>query len=686
MKAIVKKIIMFIPILNTIFLYRKGILSVFFKKYGSSPLSRLEKYKAYLSIFLCNNFIISNNKIKRNNRLLSRIKIIDNKKSSFFYSIDESTLIVPLKNNNRIGNLTPDYTVLLDSSISSLEKKYKEFKQVIPVLEDIKLYCGRCIAFLEEENLLYNEQKIYYLKRLVDHVAETFFEAIQRILFINYLLWQEGHKLIGIGHLDKILFPYYKHDIDNGILDKDKAFHFIKEFLVVLHNNYEYKSNTLTGDTGQIIILGGLSEDGTYICNDLTYMFIDALKELQIPDPKILLRVHRLMPLELLQTSLRCIQTGIGCPLFANDEVIIPKLIDFGYEKKDVYGYGTSACWEPFVIGKSADANNVASFNFLIPLQEALFSNKEDYVDYTHFLLAYKQNLQIYIQKIMMRLTAISWEPAPLLSLFIDNCIEKQLDVSEGGAKYIHYGITTVALANAVNSILNIKKYVYELKILSLFELKKILLNNYDGHSEGEYDNIRKLFENEQTRYGVDNDEVLDVTNDIIMFTTEVISKNRSEGSNRKIKFGLSSPSYISASSDILATPDGRKKGSPFAVHISNDKAADFTSLFSFASKINYSENRFNGNVVDCIVSPHFIRDNFDKFILMIYNSFISGIFEMQFNVMDSTTLIQAKENPEQFQHLIVRVWGFSAYFNDLPEEYKNVLIKRTIEHEHAYN
>jgi formate C-acetyltransferase len=680
MKSTIKKIIKSMPLINIMLLYRQGILSVVSKKQRNTSLSRLERYRMYLSTFFSNNFIISNNPVKRNHQLWLQVKITDNKDSPFFYSIDISMIILSLKHS--IGNLTPDYTVLLESSLSLLEKKCTGYKQAASAWQDIILYCNRCIEYLKKTNGQYNEQKIYYLKRLITHKAETFSEAIQRILFTNQLLWQEGHKLIGIGHLDRILFSYYKHDIDNGILNKEKAFCLIKEFLMTLHDYYEYKSNNLLGDTGQIIILGGLSEDGTYICNDLTNMFIKAIAELQIPDPKVFLRVHRLMPLELLQASVRCIQTGIGCPLFGNDEVIIPKLLDFGYEKKDVYGYGTSACWEPFIIGKSSDANNIASLNFVIPLQETLFSDEEDYTDYNYFLSAYKQKLQVYIQTLIRYITHISWDPAPLLSLFMDDCIEKQLDISEGGAKYGHYGITTVGLANVVNSLLNIEKYVYKLKILSFSDLKKALLNNYEGGGS----DIQKLFKDEPIRYGVDNDEVLAITNDLMVFTTRIINEHNPAGSKRKIKFGLSSPGYISASYNILATPDGRKKNTPFVVHISNDRAFDFTGLFSFASKINYSENRFNGNVVDCIVSPNFIKDNFDKFVSMIYSSFVSGIFEMQFNVISSATLIQAKKNPEGFHHLIVRVWGFSAYFNDLPEEYKNVLIERTIQHEYAYN
>jgi formate C-acetyltransferase len=679
MKAVVKKIIKSMPVFSVLIQYRQAVASVYSKNYRNHSATGLKRYKIYLSILFHNSFIVSNNPIKRNRQLLSKVNIVDDTQSPFFYSIDQSVLTLSRK--SKIGNLTPDYTVLLESSISALEKNVDGFELASSALKDIKAYCLRCIDNLEKSKSIYKEIKIEHLRRMLKNKAETFHESLQRILFVNQLLWQEGHSLIGLGHLDKILYPYYKHDIDNGVFDKERALYLIKEFLITLHGSYAYKSNVLLGDTGQIIVLGGLTEEKTYLCNDLTYMFIQALMELQIPDPKILLRVHRLMPLELLQKSVRCIQTGIGCPLFANDEVIIPKLSDFGYEQNDVYNYGASACWEPFIIGKSSDANNVYSLNFMLPLQAVLFSGRNDYKTYYAFLAAYKQELYSYIQKCITKVFQISWESAPLLSLFTDYCIERKLDISNGGAKYNNYGFTTVALANVINSLLNVKKYIYELQALSLPELIDILLNNYNGREDAQ-----KLFKNEPVRYGVDNDEVLALTNDLLGFVTKAIEENTPSKTGRKIKFGLSSPSYISAANNMPATPDGRNYNSPFVVHISNDKAVDFTSIFSFASKVDYSQNRFNGNVVDCIVSSHFIENNFDQFVLLLYNSFVLGIFEMQFNVLSSAVMLEAKKHPEQFERLIVRVWGFSAYFNDLPEDYKDMLIERALEHEYANN
>jgi formate C-acetyltransferase len=677
MKKNIKTIIKSISLFKIFFIYKAMIVSVYLKKYRNCKKTKFERYISYIMIFLSHKFILTRNSVKRTRKLLLTSKITDIESSPFFYSIDFS--IIPYARDMVIGNLTPNYTVLLHNSLISLINNHDDSNQFLIIYRYISSYCNKCIKYIEKTNSKYKNQKLYHLNRITSDKAETFYEAMQRLLFTNQLLWQENHNLIGMGHLDKILYPYYIHDINNNIMNKNDIYNLVKDFIITIHNGYQFKSNNLLGDTGQIIILGGYDKE-QYVCNDLTYMFIHALTELKLPDPKILLRVHRLMPLELLQESIKCIQTGIGSPLFANDEIIIPALIDFGYEE-DAYGYGVSACWEPLIIGKSADANNIYSINFIKPLQNLLFSNKYNLSNFNDFIFAYKQELREALKTGINEVSKIKWERAPLLSLFIDNCVENNLDISDHGAKYNNYGFTTVALSNTVNSLININKYVYILKIINLSDLVDILSNNYADN-----DDLQKLFKNEQICYGLDNDDVLNITNDILEFTSKTIKENTPVSSKHKYKFGLSSPNYITDSVNSPATPDGRNNNSAFSVHISNDKAVDFNSLFAFASKIDYSGNKINGNVVDFMVSPTFIDNNFDKFVSMIYYSFVSGIFEMQFNVISSNLLIQAKKTPGLFRNLVVRVWGFSAYFNDLPDEYKDVLINRVIEHENAHN
>ena len=141
--------------------------------------------------------------------------------------------------------------------------------------------------------------------------------------------------------------------------------------------------------------------------------------------------------------------------------------------------------------------------------------------------------------------------------------------------------------------------------------------------------------------------------------------------------------SYIDESREFEATFDGRRIGEPFIVHISSDITSNpYTELIQFASKLDYNKASFNGNVIDFMVTPSFIESNKEKFLDFLILSTKVGFFQMQMNVVSSEILIKAKKNPKEFPDLIVRVWGFSAYFNDLPEEYKNLLIERALKSE----
>lgn len=610
-------------------------------------------------------------------RLLSKCNININKEG-FIYSIDSYKV---LNNKKRIlDNFTIDYSIILDNSLEDLINKEKLIdnidyrNNVLNVLDGINIILDKEINKLSDSKRLDKDKYLGYLNNIKDGKCKSFEEALQRILFFNQLLWQTNHMLNGLGRLDLLLDKYYEKDKDN--YTEDEIINIIKDFLLKLHDNYWYKSNSLLGDTGQIIILGGTLEDNTYFSNDLTYYFIRCIKELQIPDPKILLRVNKDVPKDLMELSLSCIKTGVGCPLLANDEVIINNLIKFGYDKKDAYNYVTSACWEPLILGDSLDQNNVDSIVYIKPFNKLLDEYDLDKIDNIEKLLSvYKTYLEDYLKDFLIK-NSFKWEEDPLISLFITSCNKRGIDISNGGAKYNNYGFTSVSLPNLVNSILNIETLVFKEHKYTLKELNNARLNNFKDES------ILKDIKNVKERFGQDSDHIIDITNNIINTVGDYLNDKRNIF-NGKYKFGLSAPSYISASYNVLASLCGRRNYEPFDVHISINKYSNgYTELFSFASSLNYSNNSFNGNVIDFIVSKTFIEKNFDKFNLFLKLSIDKGFFETQMNVINSDILLRAKKNPQEFPNLIVRVWGFSAYFNDLPDEYKDVIIKRTLEYE----
>lgn len=604
------------------------------------------------------------------NKLFSKVSIEKSAKS-FIYSIDKYKTF--LYKDELISNLMIDYEKVLTYSL----KDYKDMlsdddfsTDESELIKGIECLIDREISLTDQKDIIDS------LNGIKSRKANSFRDALQRILFFNQLLWQTGHYLNGLGRLDLILDKYYKSDLKCRVITRESAKELLKEFLEILHKDYYFKSNSLYGDTGQIIIVGGVDSTNRYFYNDLSYIFIELMEELRLPDPKVLLRVNKDIPRDLMELSVKCISTGIGCPLLANDSVIIPKLIEFGYSKLDAYNYGTAACWEPYMTGKSFDQNNLKSISFMEPLRNLSNEELNGINNLDEFVDLYKRLFDKYFDNFILEINNKRFNEDLLLSLFIDDCIKNKKDISEGGSKYNNYGFTGVGLSNLVNCLLSIDKFVFLDKKITLTEFNTIRENNFKNHED-----LLDEIENYKYVYGMDEDEIIDLTNNITQYVSDKF-KNINNPLGGKYKFGFSAPSYIDLAMDFPASFDGRKVGEPFNVHISSDNISSYTELFNFASRLDYSVNRFNGNVIDFFVTPNFIQDNFDKFVDFLLLSIDNGFFEMQMNVISSKVLIEARKHPEKYPNLIVRVWGFSAYFKDLPDEYKDYLIERALKSE----
>ena len=606
-----------------------------------------------------------------------QIQIMDRR---FVYFIDSEYVMDTSKGVN-YENLTPAYDKVLHAGFRQM--KYPEgdvsnnfCRSYNIVLENLIVLTERIITELTACDFDTKKQKEWF-ERLIDFPAESFEEAIQRMLFINQIFWQTDHRLVGLGAWDFYLEEYYTKDITKGKLNRAEAIEILKDVYRILHENYEYKSSIILGDTGQIFVLGRSDLNGNYIYNDLTCLFIEAMKDVQQSEPKCLLRVNKYTPREVIEIALESIATGIGSPLLANDDVVIPELVNFGIEREDALEYTTSACWEPLIGGKSSGNNNMTVLNYLKPLDNLLKRERLEKINcFEDFMYIYYIYLKRNIRAVKRVLDNRRFQYDPLLSIFMYGCFEKKLDVSWGGACYHHVGITSVAMGNLINALLNIKEYVFEKGDYTLYDVKKILVQNFVGYEE-----LQKELKVRTSRYGTDDIEVLKLVNEI----TECVANELEAYSSYlggRMKIGLSGAAYIDSAKGFGASFDGRKAEEAFVVHISNEENDGFTEIVNFASQIKYSKARFNGNVIDFMVNPGFIYNNWDKYVDFLMFSIKKGFFEMQMNVVSSKVLIEAREYPEKFPNLIVRVWGFSAYFKDLPDDYKDVLIERALKNE----
>ena len=606
--------------------------------------------------------------------LFNKVELQWDKSSSFFYWIDiKKTIAVK---GNILSNFTLDYGRIISGSFNEFADRAIKVggdygNRALHMKNAIETLRNRILGVIDPEDRKETRVLKEEFSAILNCPAKHFHEGLQRILFFNQVLWQTRHTLNGLGRLDKILNHLYVTDLREGILTQNDAYVMILDFLGCLSRWYSYKSSALLGDIGQIIILGGEEQDGSYFCNDLTYLFMRAQAELGRPDPKILLRVSDKMPDRLLNAAVQALTRKTGSPLFSNDTVIIPYLLNFGIDQEDAYNYCVSACWEPFIPGKSLDQNNIKTFDFFRPLDAMLRAGNLETIDGFNALLArYDNFLRQEWRAFLSSLDEFVWAVDPLVSILTTGCTESGKDISEGGAVYNNYGVTSVGMGSVCDTLLNIERIVYRDKRYTLTQLNCYREQDYAGHAE-----ILAMLKNQKKHFAHDDKYAAALVDHIMEVSNQELEKYRNPLGGR-VKFGLSSPNYIKNAKKMAADFAGRTMGMPYGTHISCIDAP-YTEVIQFAGKLHHGKYGFNGNVVDFFVSPGLLEENQKQFAAFLKAAISIGFFQMQMNILDSATLIDAKQHPEKYPGLIVRVWGFSAYFVDLPESYQNLLIER---------
>lgn len=665
MKEIVKRLIKpFIPISLREF------------KRGFQRISRQNPTMSKWDVFRKGTVVISNQQLNYLDDYVRQLEIIMGKidlimNGRYVYPYDPKILRVFPR--AVICSITVDFGKVLHSNLNDLRYQLGrchngDFKnRELKVIVAIERLAQRISTKLNEREDRKGSMLASFFSDMLYRSPKSLDEAVQKLLFYNALFWQLGHYHIGLGRLDAILYEYYVNDIQEGRVTELEAKQILKELVLVLGQHTIAKSPTIVGDTGQYILLGGLDDKGQNIHNTLTDLFLDIFAEMKIPDPKLILRVNEQTSDITWNKTINCITTGIGSPLIMNEKCIMKKMVAFGYKASDVWNLGTSACWEPLIVGKSFDQNNPFWSAVAIRPLNTIIKKGANYPTFEELLFEYKKE---YRKEICRVVKDIEFDCSPLFTLFFDDCFQKELDFTAGGAVYAYHGAQIVSFPNTINALLNIKHLVYDEKKFTLLDCKKAVECDFVGMED-----FCRLLRTTEKKFGSTDNEVINITNDLMNYTSEVVKQLTCNG--QPIKVGFSSPNYIQQSKDMEATLDGRKKGEPFAVHISPLTAKiDISEILDFASMLKIDDNCINGNVVDFILPSSYIKQS-DKLVGLLKNACNNGIFEIQLNVMDKATLIDAKAHPEKYPNLVVRVWGFSTYFNDLPEEFKDNLIRR---------
>ncbi len=559
------------------------------------------------------------------------------------------------------GNWTPNYEKVLQQGFYGMrENASKE------TLEEIDLALELCDRYLQEAKHLNRTELVKVLSRAPREGATSFHEALQLLRIIHFFLRMDGCSHLTFGRFDKYMYPYYKNDVDNGILTQEEAFELLEDFFLSLNRDTDLYWGVQKGDNGQSIVLGGMDENGNEIFNELSKMCLRASKELMLIDPKLNIRVSKNTPLEIYELGSELTAVGLGFPQYSNDDIVIPGLVKFGYEYADAVNYGVAACWEFIVPSVAAEPVNKGVFLFPRVVNRMVRKYLLDSETFDEFLSHLTDECEYEYWSACDRFDSFTYLPAPLMESVMD------CDIYSGG-KYKNMGMFGVAIATAADSLAAIEKYIYNEKRFTKEELIHAIDYDFEGHEE-----MLHVLRYEAPKMGND-DDCVDRFGVILMDALADTFKDKVNCWGGKIRTSTGTSNTYLTQYD--ATPDGRRKNEPFGTNYSPSLFAKIKGPISLIKSFTKPDLGRNINGGPLTVEFHhslFSDKEAIKKVASFVKSFIDmGGHQIQLNVVNVQKMREAQKNPEMYRQLVVRIWGWSAVFVDLDEKFQNHVIHR---------
>lgn len=552
----------------------------------------------------------------------------------------------------------------------------------------------------DPERKLELEQIAHVCEQVPAGPARNFHEAVQSLYFLQLIAQIEsGGNSISVGRIDKILNPFYERNTAAGAIDPDHAQTLIEcmflkmgEIWNVLEETYLPGGEGPEGKTTQNVIVGGMRPDGADDSNSLTSLAMEAYADLRAVQPNFGIRVNRNTPDEIFLRACELSRDGVLIHFF-NDDVIVPALVQKGCSLEDARDYSVVGCVEPNPHGKTFGSTFAVQFNTAKCLEFALndgvcsvfglpngipCGSLADYSSYAELFDAYKKQVTGFIRKMtdaMQYLDAAIAEcvPSPFASSLIDGCFEKGVDLTGGGARYNFTGVQLMGLANVADSLAAVKKLVFDERALSGAELAEAMANDYSGAEP-----IRQMALRRAPKYGNDDDYVDTIAAEIVgHFTDELLEYKNFRGG--QFQAGIFSVAFhIALGAFTGATPDGRKMSEILANGITPQTGLAVegpTAIARSAAKIGQGRAS-NGNTLILRFHPQSLDP--EKLHSLIKTYFELGGMQLQFNMVDTETLIDAQADPEKYRDLVVRIAGYSVLFTNLSRKAQDEIIARS--------
>lgn len=642
------------------------------------------------------------------------------------------------KLNSGDAHLAVDYEQLLKIGLVGYEKrvrqlkaeldlcvpenidKYVFYKAVLIVIEAVKTYADRFSLLAQEmaENAQsHRKDELLEISNICSKVpyepASSFKEAIQSVWFIQLILQIEsnGHSL-SYGRFDQYMYPYLKADLEKGVITDEEAVELLTNLWIKTLTINKVRSQAHTFSSAgspmyQNVTIGGQTPDKKDAVNKLSFLVLKSVAQTRLPQPNLTVRYYNGLNKEFLDECIEVMKLGTGMPAFNNDEIIIPSFIDLGVKEEDAYNYSAIGCVETAVPGKWGYRCTGMSYQNFPRILLAVMNDGVDVTSGKRFVKGYGyfrdmksfEELQDAWDKSIREITRLSVivenavdlaserdVPDILCSTLTQDCIGRGKTIKEGGAVYDFISGLQIGIANMADSLAAIKKLVFEEKKITPQQLWDALQDDFMSE---ENQKIQSMLINEAPKYGNDDDYVDQLVVEAYDSYINEIKKYPSTRYQRGPVGGIRYAGTSSISANVgqgygtMATPDGRKAHTPLAEGCSPAHAMDKngpTAVFKTVSKLPIHEIT-GGVLLNQKVTPQMLATEENKEKLeMIIKTFFNRLhgYHVQYNVVSRETLIDAQKNPEKHRDLIVRVAGYSAFFNVLSKATQDDIIERT--------
>ena len=517
--------------------------------------------------------------------------------------------------------------------------------------------------------------------------ARTFFEAVQSLWLAHVLTCgEDGINANSIGRLDQILYPYYREDLEEGRLTREEAREIMAELACKLYLDYDV----------QAIVLGGADREGKDAVNELSYLILEATEEVDFARD-VSIRLHRESPPPFVELAAQLIARGGGIPFMFNDDCFIPALADRGIALEDARNYAPIGCIELTIPGR---ANPRAVSGWLCAakcLELALFDGVDprsgqqvgprtgslaDFADFDELVRAYERQVDFFARQMVYHcnrgeLAQRERGPLPCWSVLTDECIPRGRDITDGGPLYNYHSICLLGTPNTADSLAALRQLVFEEQQIDPARLLEALQRDFEGEEA-----LRQMLRHRAPKYGNDCPEVDELGRQVADHFIDLMDRMRSPSGGRYHVHLFSFVSHLAFGKSVGAIPDGRRAGEPLAYSLSAHQGRDENGVTALLNSLARMPHHRAAGATAAIVEldPVVVQgeEGQARLVQLIQSAIAMGVGQMQWNVTTVERLKQAKEDPEHYGNITVRVAGFSQMFKLVSPELQDHIIART--------